>query len=96
MVTGTVSSGAFVRSSIQWVQKGLFERSVRVLSDEFDRSVVSVDGTILQAHAKASGRKKGLIERHRTLERRSDQQDRRADGRDRDVDPFYRPPRPEP
>ncbi len=54
-----MSSGAFVRSSIQWVQKGLFERSVRVLSDEFDRSVVSVDGTILHAHAKASGSEKG-------------------------------------
>ncbi len=59
MVTGTVLSGAFVRSYIQWVQKGLFERSVRVLSDAFDRSVVSVDGTILQAHAKASGSEKG-------------------------------------
>ena len=54
-----MSSGAFVRSSIQWVQKGLFERSVNVLSDAFDRSVVSVDGTILQAHAKASGSEKG-------------------------------------
>jgi len=33
-----------------------------VLSDEFDLSVVSVDGTILQAHAKRPpGRKKGLL-----------------------------------
>ncbi|MCY4301447.1 MAG: IS5/IS1182 family transposase, partial [Aestuariivita sp.] len=43
----------------RWVQKGLFDRSVRVLSDEFDLSVVSIDGTILQAHAKASGSEKG-------------------------------------
>ncbi len=42
------------------------------------------------------GRKKGLIERHRTLKGRSDQQERRADGRDRDVDPFCPPPRSEP
>ncbi len=42
------------------------------------------------------GRKKGLIERHRTLKGRSDQQDRRTDGRDWDVDPFCRPTGPEP
>jgi len=43
----------------RWVQKGLFDRIFNVLSDEFDLSVVSVDGTILHAHAKASGSEKG-------------------------------------
>ena len=43
----------------RWVQKGFFDRIFSVLSDEFDRSVVSVDGTIMQAHAKASRSKKG-------------------------------------
>ncbi|MCY4301270.1 MAG: hypothetical protein OXC68_05975, partial [Aestuariivita sp.] len=74
-----------VRSSIQWVQKGLFERSVRVLSDAFDRSVVSVDSTILQAHAKASGSEKGAHTKALGVQRRFDQQERRTDGRDRDV-----------
>ncbi|MCY4303682.1 MAG: IS5 family transposase [Aestuariivita sp.] len=45
----------------RWVQKGLFDRIFNVLSDEFDRSVVSIDGTIMQAHAKASGSEKGAF-----------------------------------
>ena len=45
----------------RWVKKGLFERIFNVLSDEFDCSIVSVDGTIMQAHAKASGAEKGAL-----------------------------------
>ena len=45
----------------RWVKKGLFERIFNVLSDEFDCSIVSVDGTIMQAHAKASGTEKGAL-----------------------------------
>ena len=45
----------------RWVQKGLFDRIFNVLSDEFDLSVVSVDGTIMQAHAKASRSEKGAL-----------------------------------
>ena len=40
------------------VQKGFSGRIFSVLSDNFDLSVVSVDGTIMQAHAKASGSEK--------------------------------------
>ena len=39
--------------------------------------------------------KKGLIRRHQTFKRRSDEQDRRADGRNWEVSPLDHPPRPE-
>ncbi len=80
----------------RWVQKGLFDRIFNVLSDEFDLSVVSIDGTIMQAHAKASGSEKGALAKASDVQKRSDEQDRRTDGRDWEVDPFCRPPRPEP
>ncbi|MCY4304472.1 MAG: hypothetical protein OXC62_06795 [Aestuariivita sp.] len=41
----------------RWVQKGLFERMFSILSDNV--SAVSVDETIMQAHAKAFGFEKG-------------------------------------
>ena len=43
----------------RWVQKGFSGRIFSALSDNFDLPVVSVDGTIMQAHAKASGSEKG-------------------------------------
>ena len=95
-----MSSGAFVRSSIQWVQKGLFERSVNVLSDAFDRSVVSVDGTIMQAHAKASRSEKGAhreaSDAHMSGLTSKSVALTDAIGTYRDGDLFCRPPRSEP
>ena len=51
-------------SYIQWVKKGTFYRIFRILSEDFDRSVVSVDGTILEARTKASGSEKGALALH--------------------------------
>ena len=43
----------------RWAVKGVFERVFNVLSDEFDLEYVFVDGTVVQAHQKASGAKGG-------------------------------------
>ena len=61
-------------SVFQGVQKGLFS----VLSQDFDVYVGLVDGSILQAHAKAFGSNKGIIGRHWLLKEWFDAQDRRG------------------
>ncbi len=43
----------------RWALSGIFERIFNELSDEFDLEYVFVDGTIVQAHQKASGAKGG-------------------------------------
>ena len=44
----------------RWVQAGVFERVFQALSGEFDLEYACVDGTVVKAHAKASGGKGGL------------------------------------
>ena len=39
----------------RWARKGVFDSIFKVLSENFDLEYVSVDGTVVQAHAKASG-----------------------------------------
>lgn len=43
----------------RWAVSGVFERVFNVLSEEFDFGHVSVDGTIVQTHQKATGAKGG-------------------------------------
>ena len=43
----------------RWALSGVFERVFNALSDEFDLEYVFVDGTIVQAHQKATGAKGG-------------------------------------
>ena len=43
----------------RWVLSGVFERVFNTLSEEFDLECVFVDGTVVQAHQKAAGAKKG-------------------------------------
>ena len=43
----------------RWTLSGVFERVFNTLSEEFDFEWVCVDGTIMQAHQKASGAKGG-------------------------------------
>ncbi len=43
----------------RWALSGVFERVSDALSEEFDLEWVFVDGTVVQAHQKASGAKGG-------------------------------------
>jgi len=43
----------------RWTLSGVFERVSDALSEEFDLECVFVDGTVVQAHRKASGAKGG-------------------------------------
>ena len=47
----------------RWARKGVFNSIFKVLSENFDLEYVSIDGTVVQAHAKASGGKGGPIRR---------------------------------
>ena len=48
-----------VRRLRRWALSGVFDRAFNALSEEFDHGHVFVDGTIFQAHQKASGAKAG-------------------------------------
>ena len=43
----------------RWATSGVFKRVFNELSDEFDLEYVFIDGTIVQAHQKASGARGG-------------------------------------
>jgi len=43
----------------RWVLSGVFKRIFNALSEDFDLEWVFVDGTIVQAHQKAAGARKG-------------------------------------
>ena len=43
----------------RWTLSGVFERVFNTLSEEFDLECVFVDGTVVQAHQKASGARGG-------------------------------------
>ena len=47
----------------RWARKGVFDSIFKVLSENFDLEYVSIDGTVVQARAKASGGKGGPIRR---------------------------------
>ena len=51
-------NSVFVRFR-RWAEKGIFTKIFNALSDEPDLEWVFVDGTVVKAHAKASGAKKG-------------------------------------
>ena len=44
----------------RWAQTGVFESLFKAMSDEPDLEYALIDGTIVQAHQKASGAKGGL------------------------------------
>ena len=56
----------------RWAKANLFERIFNELSGDLDLSMVSVDGTIMQAHQKASGAKKGDQNRKELVARKGD------------------------
>ncbi len=43
----------------RWTLSGVFERVFNALSEAFDFEYIFIDGSIVQAHQKASGAKKG-------------------------------------
>ncbi len=51
--------GSVFKRFRRWVLSGVFERVFKALSEDFDLEWVFVDGTIVQAHQKAAGARKG-------------------------------------
>jgi len=51
--------GSVSRRFRRWVLSGVPERIFNALSEDFDLERVFVDGTVVQAHQKAAGAKKG-------------------------------------
>ncbi len=51
--------GSVFKRFRRWVLSGVFERVFKALSEDFDLERVFVDGTVVQAHQKAAGAKKG-------------------------------------
>ena len=60
----------------RWAKAGVFERLFNAISDEPDLEHALIDGTIVQAHQKASGAKGDTASSHWTLSRRADDQNR--------------------
>ena len=78
----------------RWALSGVFERVFNVLSEEFDLEHVFVDGTIVQAHQKASGARGALRPGDRAFEGPPDEQGRGRRGRARVPGTLRDPPRP--
>ena len=54
-----------------WSRKGVFDRIFKVLSESFDLERASVDGAVVQAHAKVSGGQGGgRVSGRRTIQGR--------------------------
>jgi len=51
--------GSVFKRFRRWAISGVFERIFNALSEDFDLEWAFVDGTIVQAHQKAAGAKKG-------------------------------------
>ena len=46
----------------KWIEDGIFDNIIRVLSLDVDLSELSVDGSIVQAHQHSAGAKKGSLQ----------------------------------
>ena len=53
----------------RWARKGVFDCIFRALSENFDLEYAGVDGTVVQAHAKAPGGKGGRFAGDRAIQR---------------------------
>ena len=55
----------------KWIEDGIFDNIIRVLSMDVDLSELSLDASIVQAHQHSAGAKKGGSNRNWTQSRRS-------------------------
>ena len=55
----------------KWIEDGIFDNVIRVLSMDVDLSELSLDGSMVQAYQHSAGAKKGASNRKRTQPRRS-------------------------
>ena len=62
----------------KWIEDGIFDNIIRVLSMDADLSELSLDGSIVQAHQHSAGAKKRAFNRNRTQSWRSKHQNTRS------------------